>query len=1139
MEKMLRKKAQRLGLLTTVSAALMVMSAQSATAQQQQGPADQQCKDANGNPVSCAGEEELNLEEIIVTGSRIKRVGFEDLSQPAVVIGSETIEKRGYTNIADALNDTPGFGGGIDGITTGSGQNIGQEFLDLFDLGTQRTLTVVNGRRFVPGNVLSAAPNGRVEGSQVDINNFAPILVDRIEVLSIGGAPIYGADAIAGTINIVLKDDYEGMDLSVQFGDGFHVTNQDDWSVNGVFGANFADGRGNVTASIQFEDQRGAVANDFPRLRNQASSFGNGADPRLLGDEGRFNILEGPIGFLPAPTPGVPLPILGINVFTDSQGNVLTFPGTGGLGVFDPGTRVGTSVVFAEGGNGFDLDDFREFIVPVQRFVFSSTAHYDVAEGVRVFMETNFLNSNATDLISQSSSAFNTAFLNTQGIGSFGISIDNPFISPEDRQKLIDAGAGQTIYLNGIDLGLLPDAGANFADTTTFRVVGGLQGDFRKFDRHFNWEVSMNFGRTRQNRGESFIRGDAFFNAVDSIRLDDTTLAQLKDPANLDLLRETTNSQSINVIRDGKVKTIAPTDALAGDIVCSVLLDPPGPVDKDPANPNGSTGIVVNTPTPNAAVAGCTPVNLFNGFGNPPEAINFISSFGLSQGRVNQADLLAFISGDFIQLPAGWSQISVGVERRREFGSFLSDGTLEDGLTREPAIPSIPRTEIVSNEIFGELQIPLLSADVDLGINDALGFEFLSSLNLSGAYRLIDPSNSSPESIFSAGGTMSLLEDTLTLRGNYTRSVRQPSIVELFSPPAQTFDQTGDPCDNRNINNAPNTPRAQNCLTAAKNLGFTDAFLKDLGGGKVALVLAPGDDEFQTPSVNAAIPLTTAGNPNLTFEVGNSWTMGFIWRPKFVPNLIVGADFISISVKNTIVEPDFSFFTQDCFDNSNFAAGQFAESCNNFFRSGPTAPVDNTVISGFDIVTGTSGFQNSDQLVLKALQAQVRYEFDVRDALSLFGLGSGQSDLGSVSLRNTFYAPFVFRNSARGLPPQENGKIANQVGSTAMPALTMQTDFIYTYDKFDFFWRVTYTSSSQPCFKRVPGDCNDIPDFALNLPKDINTDASIGYQITDSLSFRGGVNNVMGNRLSRIEEAFGGFGSARGRTYFLRLNYSL
>ena len=158
-------------------------------------------------------------------------------------------------------------------------------------------MVVVNGRRFVPGNPLSADPIGRVEGSQVDINNFAPALIERVEVLSVGGAPIYGADAIAGTINLILKDDYEGVDLSFQYSD-FVEFGAPTYTVNGLFGANFGDGRGNVTASIQYDNSSGTVGAGVPTFDDQISGFADGANPIILNEEGRFNILEGPRGCL-------------------------------------------------------------------------------------------------------------------------------------------------------------------------------------------------------------------------------------------------------------------------------------------------------------------------------------------------------------------------------------------------------------------------------------------------------------------------------------------------------------------------------------------------------------------------------------------------------------------------------------------------------------------------------------------------------------------------------------------------------------------------------------------------------------------------------------------------------------------------
>lgn len=1107
-----------------------------------------------------AADDEEAVEEIVVTGSRIKRSSFADIDQPAVVVDSELFELAGFTNVADALNAVPSMGAGITDITLGSGQNVGQQFLDLFNLGTQRTLVVVNGRRFVPGNVLSGAPGGRIEGSQVDLNNFPTALVERIEILSIGGAPIYGADAIAGTINIILKDDYEGVDISFQYSNRLTPNVVDNYNINAVWGANFSDGRGNVTAAIQFEDQRGATANDFPGLRDGVDCFGDGGNPCIIGEdaEGVFSILEGPTGFLIAPGPGVPLPgLLGdgtpaqfLNVFVDANNNPLTFAGDGRLSIFEFGVKTGTSAVFFQGGNGFDLDDFQELQVPLNRFVFSSTAHYEINKNMRIFMETNFLSADSKDITSQVGTAFNTAFLNTQGIGSFGVSVNNPFIDPGDRQTILDSGAalnalspgtfdGQTFFINGINLGLLPEAGANTTDTTTFRTVGGIEGDFQALGRNFNYEMSMNFGRTKQFRNQVEVRGGAFFNAVDSVALDAAMLAMLVDPDNLDLIAETTNSPTINVVRNGSVVALDPVDAMVGDILCAVFLNPPGALDRDPTNPRGNIGITVNTPTPDPDVAGCTPINLFIGAGNSIEAINFISTDGQSTGRVSQADWLGYVSGELLQLPAGWSQFSIGFERRREYGSFQSGGVLSDGLSREPAIPSIPQEEIVSNEFMAELRVPVFNEDFGFNIiNDAIGFNLFNSLEINGAYRRIDQSGIKPLNVFTGGGSIDLFGGDLTIRGNFTRSARQPSLVELFSPDAQTFDQTGDPCDNRNITRAPSTNRAQNCLDAAIAAGFTNAQLLDVDGdGNFGLVLDIGDNEFQTPSVNAAIPLITGGNPNLIFEIGNSWTIGFIWQPKFVPNLTIGADLINIKISDVITEPDFSFFTQNCFDKSDFAAGNLESSCGNFERSGPGAATDGSVIGGFDIVSGKSGFANFSVLEFRAIQGQARYAFDVRDAANLFGMGGG-SDLGSISIRALFLAPLTFRDAAAAIPLQLDGRVTNQVGSTGDPALKATFDISYAKGPFSMFWRTTYTHKGKPCFDNAEGDCDDIPQVALPLPFDMTHDASVGYQVTEYFGLRGGVNNIFGDPPTLAQEAFNFGGNNLGRLFFLRASAS-
>jgi outer membrane receptor protein involved in Fe transport len=154
-------------------------------------------------------------ELITVTGSRIRRAGFDTL-EPALVVSQEYLDKRGLTNVADALNELPGFGVGVTPEGGQSGFGVGQNFVNRFGLGSQRTLTVVNGRRFVSSNaatIFGPAGNSNGPGLQVDLNVIPQIMVERIENLTIGGAPTYGSDAIAGTVNIILKRKFEGLEV--------------------------------------------------------------------------------------------------------------------------------------------------------------------------------------------------------------------------------------------------------------------------------------------------------------------------------------------------------------------------------------------------------------------------------------------------------------------------------------------------------------------------------------------------------------------------------------------------------------------------------------------------------------------------------------------------------------------------------------------------------------------------------------------------------------------------------------------------------------------------------------------------------------------------------------------------------------
>src|SRR5215210_9235232 len=201
-------------------------------------------------------------ETIVVTGSRIPRPNF-DTVQPSTVLNSEAIEQRGFVNAADALNELPQFGiPGSSPVGAGQGGTFGsgQSFVNFLGLGSQRTLVLVNGRRFVSSNTASIF-GPTAAGEQVDLGLINTKLIDRIETIAIGGAPIYGSDAIAGTINVILKKDYEGAEVDFQSGVSSRGDAQN-YRIRGIAGRNFMDGRANVTVSAEYNEGKGLVYGD-------------------------------------------------------------------------------------------------------------------------------------------------------------------------------------------------------------------------------------------------------------------------------------------------------------------------------------------------------------------------------------------------------------------------------------------------------------------------------------------------------------------------------------------------------------------------------------------------------------------------------------------------------------------------------------------------------------------------------------------------------------------------------------------------------------------------------------------------------------------------------------------------------------
>ncbi|MBS3824158.1 MAG: TonB-dependent receptor plug domain-containing protein, partial [Wenzhouxiangellaceae bacterium] len=342
-------------------------------------------------------ETAAELGQVTVTGSRIERAGL-DTFYPAITVDRQLLEDRAYTNVAEALNEIPTFGNpDVTPQGVQNGFSVGQNFVDFLGLGAQRTLTLVNGRRFVSANVPSVF--GESGGLQVDFNVIPVAMVERIETIGIGGAPIYGSDAIAGTINVITRDRFEGAEFTFRHG----FTSKGDAEFENVMmvaGANTADGKGNVTFSAEWFRQGGVAGTARPRFsEGDKDVFFATTEPNRaeMFRDNRINLFT--FGGVPSPS-GLFIGSFGLGRFPD--GNFYQFDSNSNLVDYTPGEPGPGSAFFALGGDGPDFfDNVEQLQSPLDRGVFTGQFNYDLTNNVRFSSDFLFADSNATELTNQ------------------------------------------------------------------------------------------------------------------------------------------------------------------------------------------------------------------------------------------------------------------------------------------------------------------------------------------------------------------------------------------------------------------------------------------------------------------------------------------------------------------------------------------------------------------------------------------------------------------------------------------------------------------------------------------------------------------------------------------------------------------
>ncbi|WP_459789802.1 TonB-dependent receptor domain-containing protein, partial [Alteriqipengyuania sp. 357] len=483
---------------------------------------------------------------IVVTGSRIRR-NVADESTPITVLGEEVVEDRGYTSAADALNqltvNTPQLS---QADNSGESSGSGQQFADLFGLGAGRTLTLVDGRRMVTSS-------SGLGDAQVDANIIPLGLLERVEVVQGGGAAVYGSDAIAGVVNYILKDDFEGIELDAQNG----ISSRGDYhtySLRGTVGTNFAGGRGNIAADVgysrspilRFEDRslsnlaRLTVSNpDDTGPADGIPSVRELLDARFW----EFNA-NGVLFNTPAPFP---------RFLTQSNGVPLQFAPDGSLQAFDPGEDVG--IPFASGGDGFSYRNLVGLRTGVERLTANAIASYDLTDAVTIKAQALYARTEGEEIPQgQSRTILNAGTY----AGPITFTTANPFLSDSARQTLSAANPGfaqgAPIFLSKYFFDLTPSNTQTYT-TDTYRGVLGVEGDFSAGWRSFYWSLSGSYARVEGAQRRWEVDNAKYDNAIDAVSAGGSIVCAIN--ADADTTNDDPSCAPINPFGDGNVSAQA------------------------------------------------------------------------------------------------------------------------------------------------------------------------------------------------------------------------------------------------------------------------------------------------------------------------------------------------------------------------------------------------------------------------------------------------------------------------------------------------------------------------------------------------------------------------------------------------------
>jgi iron complex outermembrane recepter protein len=871
------------------------------------GPQIAQAQDAPSAPSA-------QVEEVLVTGSRIVRRDY-DANSPLQTVDASAFEAQSSIALETALNDLPQFVPAAQGMTQLQDQSqltdnfttltAGASTISLRGLGANRNLVLVDGYRAVPVNATMA----------VDLNSIPAAAIERVEVITGGASSVYGADAVAGVVNFILKRDFEGIDFDLQYG---NMQNGEgpETRASALFGVNSGDGRGNIMLGLEVAKREPVHADDTDFYHH---SLRDGTV------EGTELIYTGPYWDIEAANPPDPTDIDAIfsapgaagvvlrnpvaangisgRVYWNDDGTLYTggesFNGVspGGSGPNHPNGTAGAyrynGPTYTSRGNANIPGDYPfraldaegqiqqellqyEANIPLDRNSFFGRAEYDLTDTVTAYAQVLAVQSETRRLFTQS-----------PAIGGWGMTA--PHGSEIYAPSLNANGTTNIAYLPGGQYGLncLADGAAGCTESEAWPVspeLAQLLDSRANPNADFNFNFGLDFSafgapgahdrsiysETRTNQLAFGLRGD--FAAIDGTW--DVLVSEGK--AKLDIRLEGYASLE----RTRTLFTRSPNWGFG--FFAQGNSTPPG---------GGFSG----------GVARCTSgMPVFRNHADISEdCLKAIFSTLNHQSQMEQKFVEANLQGRLVNMPAGEARFSAGVHSRENsyyyiFDPLQTQESFNDNPMGFPANNTIGETAV--DEVYGELLLPLLEGKTGVRhLNLELGYRY-SDYELQGGVDTY-------KALIDWGIT-----DTFRLRGGRQLATRAPNIAEMFQADTQswTFASPGDPCGRNSL--------AAYGANATVNPNFQRAI--DICSARMGIGGAATFYTSTQPNGNSWTPFSNAtGNPNVNPEDAETWTAGFVWTPNTgrekVDGLNLTVDWYDIEITNMIsVEPALAVYEQ-------------------------------------------------------------------------------------------------------------------------------------------------------------------------------------------------------------------------------------